>query len=107
MDPKAAMPPEMQAPGADNEAKEAPNKSPKELLVGAHDYLMQLMDMVSQSQAFPQEEKQELGAIISALQNFGEKAGQPAGAQAPQAPMPKGGVVSPETGGNPNAKPVM
>ena len=106
MAPEAA--PKAPAGPAPEAAPPSPSKSPKDLVVGINDDMMQLMDLFAKTQAVSPEEKQRLGSVISEFQSIVDGLGQPPGApKAPGAP-PQGpsGPVTMEAGANPNARPV-
>lgn len=73
------------------DAQQGPQKSPAALLSDINMGLMQLNDLISQSDAIDPEEKQELGVIIQQFQSFADglsgAPGKKPGAS-PMQPMP-------------------
>lgn len=94
MPPKAASP---QAAPLPDPAQKGPSKSPKDLIVGINDDLMQLAELLSATPATKQE-AQQLAQLQQAYQGVVESLGQSPGEEEPQMPAPKGGVAPVEAG---------
>lgn len=95
----AEMPAPQAAPGP-----QAPQKAPKDLVVGINSDMMQLQDMLSSSPA-TQDEAKAMAGLVSQYQALVESLGQAPGAPKPEAPAPQG-ALPPEAGANPNARPM-
>ena len=84
-------------------AQEAPQGQPQqasgkasELVANVHDGMVQLLDMMNQSPAFDQQERQQLASILQNYRGFVEGVLVGEGQQAPQKPVE--GTTTPEAG---------
>ena len=93
---------EMQPQGAPEAGPEEEGGSPDAMLKSAFETLLKLFSAMKQSQGVPPEALQKLGAIMKAIQMFGQE--MSGGGQGPQ---PASGPGTMEAGANPNARPVL
>lgn len=84
--------------------QEGGGMKPSEMVSTAMSSLMALGDVINQSQAISEPEKQEYNQIVSAFKSFIEKLGQAPGGEQP-GPQAPGGQVPMGAGANPNVKP--
>lgn len=90
------------------QAPEGQGGSASDLVVSINAQMNSLSEMLSQAKgvATPQD-MQKLAALQQGFQAFVESLGQKPGQDPAQAPQPGLQALPPESGGNPNARPMM